>query len=140
MGVEPWVIGASLVCSVAQRLARRVCAKCAAPDDAIPSEVRAEMAAALGIAPEAVRARHGKGCPECRGTGERGRVAIYELFLITDEVVDSLSSPVRSVALRELARRQGWRSLREAGWLKVQEGVISIAENQRLTRRLQLRG
>lgn len=138
MGVEPWVIGASLVCSVAQRLARRVCTHCAAPDDLIAPAVRTEMAAALGIAPEAVRAMHGKGCPQCRGTGEHGRVAIYELFLITDEVVDSLAAPVRSVALRELARRQGWRPLREAGWRKVQDGMISIAENQRLTRRLQL--
>ncbi len=138
LGVEPWVIGASLVCSVAQRLARRVCSRCAAPDDAIAPEVRAEMSTALGIAPGEVRAKHGKGCAECRGTGERGRVAIYELFLITDEVVDSLASPVRTVALRELARRQGWRPLREAGWRKVQDGVISIAENQRLTRRLQL--
>ena len=141
MGVEPWVIGASLVCSVAQRLARRICTRCATPDEAIPPEVRAEMAAALGIAPEAVRAMRGQGCPECRGIGERGRVAIYELFLMTDEVVDSLaSSGLRTVALRELARRQGWRSLREEGWRKVQQGLVSIAENQRLTRRLQLRG
>jgi type II secretory ATPase GspE/PulE/Tfp pilus assembly ATPase PilB-like protein len=87
-----------------------------------------------------VRAMRGRGCPECRGTGERGRVAIYELFLITDEVVDGLSSQLRTVALRELARRQGWKSLREEGWLKVQQGLVSVAENQRLTRRLQLRG
>jgi type II secretory ATPase GspE/PulE/Tfp pilus assembly ATPase PilB-like protein len=140
MGVEPWVIGASLVCSVAQRLARRVCLRCAAPDDAVAPEIRSEMAAALGLEPGDVRAMHGQGCPECRGTGERGRVAIYELFLITDEVVDSLSSQLRTVALRDLAKRQGWRSLREEGWRKVQQGLISIAENQRLTRRLQLRG
>jgi general secretion pathway protein E/type IV pilus assembly protein PilB len=139
MGVEPWVIGSSLVCSVAQRLARRVCLRCAEPDQRIAPEVRAEMAAALGIEPGAVRAMHGRGCPECRGTGEHGRVAIYELFLITDEVVDGLSSQLRTVALRELARRQGWKSLREEGWRKVQQGLVSIAENQRLTRRLQLR-
>lgn len=139
MGVEPWVIGASLVCSVAQRLARRVCVRCAEPDDAIPPEVRAEMATSLGLAPEAVQAMRGRGCPECRGMGERGRVAIYELFLITDEVVDSLSSSMRTVALRDLAKRQGWRSLREEGWRKVQQGLVSVAENQRLTRRLQLR-
>ncbi len=139
MGVEPWVIGSSLVCSVAQRLARRVCARCAEPDDALSPEVRAEMAAALGVAPEAVRAMRGRGCPECRGTGERGRVAVYEFFLVTDEVVDLLSADVRTVALRDLARRQGWKSLRENGWRKVQDGLISVAENQRLTRRLQLR-
>jgi len=138
MGVEPWVIGSSLVCSVAQRLARRVCARCAAPDDAIAPEVRAEMSASLGIPPESVRALRGRGCPECRGTGERGRIAVYEFFLITDEVVDLLSSDVRTVALRDLARRQGWKSLRDAGWKKVQDGLVSIAENQRLTRRLQL--
>ena len=140
MGVEPWVIGASLVCSVAQRLARRVCMRCAVPDEAIAPEVRAEMSAALGIDLGEVRAMRGQGCPECRGTGERGRVAIYELFLITDEVVDSLSSQLRTVALRDLARHQGWRSLREEGWRKVQQGMVSVAENQRLTRRLQLRG
>ncbi len=139
MGVEPWVIGASLVCSIAQRLARRVCRRCATPDETIPDDVRAEMAAALGIAPGEVRASHGAGCPECRGTGERGRVAIYEIFLITDEVVDSLSSNMKTVALRDLARRQGWKSLREQGWRKVQLGLVSIAENQRLTRRLQLK-
>ncbi len=138
MGVEPWVIGSSLVCSVAQRLARRVCSRCAAPDDNISPDIRAEMSVALNLPPESVHALRGRGCPECRGTGERGRIAVYEFFLITDEVVDMLSSEVRTVALRELARRQGWKSLREAGWHKVQQGMVSIAENQRLTRRLQL--
>ncbi|WP_043589893.1 GspE/PulE family protein [Geminisphaera colitermitum] len=152
MGVEPWVIGSSLVCSIAQRLARRVCPHCSRPDDAIEPGTRAEIAAALNIAPAEVRAWRGAGCPECRGTGERGRVAIYELFVMTDEVVDLLSagagggsgsgsgsgSGIKTVALRDLARKQGWRPLREQGWRKVQQGVISIAENHRLTRRLQL--
>lgn len=138
MGVEPWVIGSSLVCSVAQRLARRVCVRCAEPDDAVAPEIRAEMAVALGIAPGSVRAMRGRGCPACRGLGESGRVAIYELFLITDEVVDVLSSNLRSTELRAIARRQGWRSLREEAWAKVQQGLISVAETQRLTRRLQL--
>ncbi len=138
MGVEPWVVGSSLVCSIAQRLARRVCERCAAPDEAISPEIRDEMAAALGLEPGQIRARRGLGCPECRGTGERGRVAIYEIFLVTDEVVDLLSGPLRASALREVARRRGWRSLREEGWRKVQDGLVSVAELQRLTRRLQL--
>lgn len=138
MGVEPWVVGSSLVCSIAQRLARRVCERCAAPDETIPPEIRAEMAAALDLAPSQIRARRGRGCPECRGTGERGRVAIYEIFLVTDEVVDLLSGPLRASALREVARRRGWRSLREEGWRKVHDGLVSVAELQRLTRRLQL--
>lgn len=139
MGVEPWVVGSSLVCSIAQRLARRICERCSVPDDNLAPETRAEMAAALGLEAGAVHARRGAGCPECRGTGERGRVAVYEMFLITDEVVDLLSGPLRASGLRELARRQGWRSLREEGWRKVQQGLVSVEELQRLTRRLQLR-
>ena len=138
MGVEPWVIGSSLVCSVAQRLARRVCVRCAEPDEALTPAIRVEMAGSLGISPDAVRAMRGRGCPACRGVGESGRVAIYEIFLITDEVVDALSSNLRSTELREIARRQGWRSLRQEAWAKVQQGLISVAETQRLTRRLQL--
>ncbi len=138
MGVEPWVIGSSLVCSIAQRLARRICPHCARPDETITPETRAEMAAALGIEPAGVRAWRGAGCPECRGTGEHGRVAIYEIFVMTDEVVDLLTAGMKTVALRELARKQGWRPLREQGWRKVQNGIISAAENHRLTRRLQL--
>lgn len=140
MGVEPWVIGSSLVCSVAQRLARRVCVHCAEPDNDIAPEVREEMATTLEIAPDAVRAMRGRGCPECRGMQESGRVAIYEIFLITDEVVDALSSNLRTTELRAIARRQGWHPLREEAWKKVQQGIVSIAEVQRLTRRLQLRG
>lgn len=96
------------------------------------------MAATLHLPPASVRARRGRGCPECRDTGERGRVAVYEFFLITDEVIDSLAGAVRTVALRDIARREGWRSLREAGWRKVQDGLVSVEENQRLTRRLGL--
>lgn len=139
MGIEPWVIGSSLVCSIAQRLARRVCRRCGEEEAGLMPEVRAEMAVALGIEPTAVQAWRGVGCPECNGTGERGRVAIYELFVLSDEIVDALSDNLKASTLRELARRQGWRSLREEGWRKVQAGVISVAENHRLTRRLTLR-
>ena len=105
----------------------------------VGSPLGGRLAAALGLPPGSVRAMRGRGCPECRHTGERGRIAVYEFFLVTDEVVDLLSADVRTVALRDLARRQGWKSLRESGWRKVQDGLISIAENQRLTRRLALR-
>ena len=138
MGVEPWVVGTSLVCSVAQRLARRVCPRCAEPDLAVSPEARKEMAETLGIAPERVSAWKGRGCEHCRGTGEFGRVAIYEILLMTDELVDCLATGMRTVALRERAIQQGWRTLRQQAWRKVQTGEVSIGEVQRLTRRLQL--
>ncbi len=139
MKVEPFLIGASLVCSIAQRLARRVCRHCMKEEKDIPGDVREEMAAALNLKPDEVRAWKGEGCVECNENGYRGRVAIYEFFLLTEEIMDSLSPGVKTGELRRLAQTQGWRSLREQGWIKVRDGTISIEENQRLTRRLTLK-
>lgn len=138
MGIEPWSIGSSLVCSVAQRLARRVCPACAEEEATLSPALREEMARSLGIATSEVVARRGRGCSECLGSGERGRVAIYEILLMNDGLVDSLASGLRTVALRDLARASGWSSLRDQAWRKVQAGVIPVSEVQRLTRRLEL--
>ncbi|MBM3879801.1 MAG: type II/IV secretion system protein [Verrucomicrobia bacterium] len=136
MGVEPFLLGASLVCSVAQRLAQRICRHCARPDPDLPDSIRREMAAALHLAPAEVRAAKGAGCVECDGRGYRGRVALYEFFLMSDALADLLGPEVKTVQLRALARSQGWKPLREQGWQKVQAGLIPIAELERLTRRV----
>jgi general secretion pathway protein E/type IV pilus assembly protein PilB len=138
MRVEPSVLGASLVCSIAQRLAARICRHCLAPDPAIRDDLREEMAAALGLAPAEVKACRGQGCVECNQDGYRGRVALYEFFLLTEEIADLFAPGVKTGQLREAARRYGWRSLREQAWLKVQNGTVSIAELQRLTRRVNI--
>ncbi|HKS37170.1 MAG TPA: ATPase, T2SS/T4P/T4SS family [Verrucomicrobiae bacterium] len=138
MGIEPFLIASSLVCSVAQRLVRRVCRHCLEPDDAIPDEIRKEMSKALDIAPAEVKASKGRGCVECNGNGYRGRVALYEFFLINDEIADAIGPGVKAGRLREAARGYGWRSLRENGWAKVQAGWVPIAEQQRMTRRLEI--
>jgi len=139
MKVEPFLIGSSLVCSIAQRLARRVCRHCMVEDTAIPDPVREEMAASLNLKAEEVRAWKGRGCVECNDKGDRGRVALYEFFILDEEIMDALSPGVKTGELRNLAKKQGWRSLREQGWFKVQNGIISVEENQRLTRSLKLR-
>ncbi len=136
MQVDPFLIGSSLVCSLAQRLAQRICRHCVEPAPHIPDAIRDEMAAALGMPPAAVRAFQGRGCVECGQKGCRGRVAIYEYFLMNDEVADLLGASVKTSELRAAARRHGWRSLREEGWRKVQEGLVPLSEIQRLTRRL----
>jgi general secretion pathway protein E/type IV pilus assembly protein PilB len=134
MKIEPYLIAASLVCSISQRLARRICRHCAEEDRSIPQSVREEMAAALSIRPEEVRASKGRGCVECNQKGHRGRVAIYEFFLLNEDIAELIHPGLRAGQLREAARKLGWRSLREMAWLKVQRGLIPISEQERWTR------
>jgi len=136
MHIEPFLVGASLVCSIAQRLARRVCRHCMVEDKAIPEGIRNEMSKVLGIPPSEVRAWNGKGCVECNQNGFRGRVALYEFFILTDPVIDMLQPGVRTGQLREVAARSGWKPMRHQGFLKVQAGLISVSELQRLTMRV----
>ncbi len=134
MRIEPYLIASSLVCSISQRLARRICRHCAVEDTQIAEASRDEMSAALGIPREAVRAWNGAGCVECNQKGSRGRVAIYEFFLMSEEVADLIQPGLRTGHLRAEARKLGWRSLREMAWAKVQKGVIPITEQERWTR------
>jgi general secretion pathway protein E/type IV pilus assembly protein PilB len=134
MRIEAYLIAASLICSISQRLLRRICRHCAAQDTEIPEETRMEMAAALRIAPLEVGAWKGRGCVECNQKGHRGRVAIYEFFLLNEKIADLIQPELHTGELREAARKQGWRSLREMAWLKVQQGLIPISEQERWTR------
>jgi general secretion pathway protein E/type IV pilus assembly protein PilB len=134
MRIEAYLIAASLICSISQRLLRRICRHCAAQDTEIPEETRMEMAAALRISPLEVGAWKGRGCVECNQKGHRGRVAIYEFFLLNEKIADLIQPELHTGELREAARKQGWRSLREMAWLKVQQGLIPISEQERWTR------
>jgi type II secretory ATPase GspE/PulE/Tfp pilus assembly ATPase PilB-like protein len=136
MGIEPSVLGSSLVCSIAQRLAQRICRHCLSADPQPDPELLEEMAQTLAMPAADARAWIGKGCVECNERGYRGRVALYEFFLLNEEIADLLEPGVKTGVLREAARRNGWRPLREHGWSKVQLTLISIAELQRLTRRV----
>jgi len=136
MRVEAYLVSSSLVCAIAQRLVRRVCRHCLVPLEPFPDEVREEMSRALALPPEALRAWQGRGCEECHGQGARGRMAIYEFFVITEEIADLIAPSVRATHLREVARQQGWRSLREMGWMKVQAGLVPVSEQQRMTRQV----
>ncbi|MGO8926174.1 MAG: GspE/PulE family protein [Limisphaerales bacterium] len=134
MRIESYLIAASLVCSISQRLARRICRHCAEEDLAIPASTREEMAAALSLPADQVKAWKGRGCVECNQKGHRGRVAIYEFFLLNEAIRDLITPGLRTGELREAARKLGWRSLREMAWFKVQKGLIPISEQERWTR------
>jgi type IV pilus assembly protein PilB len=134
MRIEAYLIASSLVCSISQRLARRICRHCAQEDLAIPAAARDEMAASLSLPVEQVKAWRGRGCVECNQKGHRGRVAIYEFFLPSEPIRDLIQPALRTGELREAARKLGWRSLREMAWSKVHQGLIPISEQERWTR------
>ena len=134
MRIEPYLIASSLVCSISQRLARRICRHCAEEDLAIAGPTREEMATTLSLPAEQVKACKGRGCVECNHKGHRGRVAIYEFFLLNEAIMDLIRPGLRTGELRDAARKLGWRSLREMAWLKVQKGLIPISEQERWTR------
>src|SRR5258706_7800253 len=108
MKIEPYLVSSSLVCSVSQRLLRRICRHCVREDNAIPSHIRKEMANALSISPESVRAWKGVGCVECNQKGHRGRVAIYEFFLLDQVIADLIQPALRTGELPGAARKLGW--------------------------------
>jgi type II secretory ATPase GspE/PulE/Tfp pilus assembly ATPase PilB-like protein len=92
------------------------------------------MAEALNMPSAQVRAWKGRGCVECNQKGHRGRVAIYEFFLINESIADLIQPSLRTGDLRNAARKLGWRSLREMAWSKVLKGLIPISEQERWTR------
>jgi type II secretory ATPase GspE/PulE/Tfp pilus assembly ATPase PilB-like protein len=134
MRIEAYLIASSLICSISQRLARRICRHCAEPDKNISENDRKEIAEALRIPPNEVKAWRGRGCVECNQKGHRGRVAIYEFFVLNEEIADLIQPGLRTGQLRDAARKFGWRSLREMAWQKVQLGLIPISEQERWTR------
>jgi type IV pilus assembly protein PilB len=131
MGVPPFLLSSSLLLVVAQRLGRRICMNCKAPveaheDDLIP----------YGHVPQGlghVTLYEGRGCQMCSYSGMKGRVAIYELMPITDELRQLILKDASSAEIREAAERQGMKTLRQAGLLKVLEGTTTTQEVLRVT-------
>ena len=138
MGIEPYLVAASLVAVLAQRLVRRICKHCKVEDEAIPRRVRAEMSDTLGIEPAEIKAMKGAGCLECDQTGYRGRVAIYEFFLLDEELQDMVAAHAGTSELRKAAMERGMKVLRQDGWEKVNNGDTTIDEVQRITSTFQI--
>ena len=129
MGVEPFLVATPIKGVQAQRLVRRLCPHCARPAQVLPSvaeEAAGWAARVLGDVPpqwmEAV------GCTQCQQTGFRGRVGIYELVPVDDEMRQAVVSGASHPELRRMARAQGHRLLREDGLLKAWRGVTSVDE------------
>jgi type IV pilus assembly protein PilB len=131
MGVEPFLVAASTNVIVAQRLARRVCQQCKEPTP-VPPQVLVN----LGFAPEDAKTIvpvKGKGCMTCSETGYKGRVALYEVLVIRENIKEGILQGASVIELRELGRKNGMKTLREAGMQKLREGMTSLEEIMRVT-------
>jgi len=129
MGCEPYLVSSVLSGVLAQRLVRRVCQACRAPDHPDPATLLA-----LGVTDVAgVELFHGKGCDDCRGTGYRGRTGIYELFRITEEARSLVVRKAPAGEIRRLAMSQGMVTLREDAWAKACAGLTTVEEILRVT-------
>ncbi len=131
MGVEPFLITSSLIAVIAQRLARCVCPHCGEEYDP-PHEVLERM----GIDRkkiEGARFRKGRGCSECFQTGYRGRMGIFEVLPIDDEIRRTILAGADSVEITALARSKGFMTLREDGIHRAMKGLITLEEIIRVT-------
>lgn len=130
MGVESFLVGATVRGVVAQRLVRRLCQHCARPltnRDSIPGHVR-DAFAKLGVVPDTANLRAPVGCADCTHTGYRGRIAIYELLPSTDRLRIALAQPSPSLGSLMAAVGDEFRTLKEDALLKAARGVTSIEE------------
>ncbi|HEY9510303.1 MAG TPA: ATPase, T2SS/T4P/T4SS family, partial [Verrucomicrobiae bacterium] len=131
IGVKPFLVASSTRALMAQRLVRKVCKQCAAPSMPTEAELRS-----LGLDAEAIKNANfmkGKGCPNCSGTGCRGRFGIFEVFVVDDEARKLIYEKVPSSVLRTRAREMGMRTLREDGIRKVLAGLTTPEEVIRAT-------
>jgi type IV pilus assembly protein PilB len=131
MGLEPYLITATLEAILAQRLVRKICEDC--KTDFQPSP---EMLMELNLRPQDVIGKkfyYGRGCDRCNNTGHRGRMGIFELVNINDEIRDLISSGSSTDQLRTACRRHGMQTLRESGLKAIFEGRTTIEEVVRET-------
>jgi len=129
LGCEPYLVSSVLSGVLAQRLVRRVCPACRAPDHPDGAELLA-----IGIADIAgVELFRGKGCDDCRGTGYRGRIGIYELFRINDETRSLIVRRAPTGEIRRHAVEHGMLTLREDAWAKACAGLTTVGEIFRVT-------
>ncbi|MCB0378866.1 MAG: type IV-A pilus assembly ATPase PilB [Bdellovibrionales bacterium] len=126
MGVPNFLVTATVELILAQRLVQTICEACRVQDRVTP-----EVLQDLGVPGEEIHSFScfkGAGCPECNGTGKRGRIAIYEVMPMTDQIRDAILTGATPLELRRAALAGGMTSLRQSGIRKVKKGLVSVQE------------
>jgi type IV pilus assembly protein PilB len=124
IGVEPFLLGSTLLGVIAQRLVRRICPNCQ-EGSRLPAELRKQY-------PELTVTYRGRGCRSCRQTGFAGRVGVFELFVLDEAMKSKVAAKAATDVLRTSALKQGMRAMRADGLLKVQQGVTTLEELNRV--------
>ena len=130
IGIEPYLIAASVNAVLAQRLVRRICEHCKSEEKTI-READARYLARHNIRMD--KTYRGSGCDKCRGTGYSGRVGIYEMLELDDDLRDLVTASPSLMDLRRACRKQGMQTLREDGLAKVAAGLTTVEEIARVT-------
>ena len=132
MGIEPFLVSSAVNCVVAQRLARRICPDCIEPD----AEVLGTALEEAGVsAEEAEKCKpvRGAGCGNCADTGFKGRIAIYEVMVLTETLRDFILNGATSIEIKKQAIREGMKTLRRSGLDKLLEGITTLKEVHRIS-------
>ncbi|MBI4690972.1 MAG: type IV-A pilus assembly ATPase PilB [Nitrospirae bacterium] len=132
MGIEPFLVSSSVIMIMAQRLARKICQQCEKEVEKIPVPTLIN----LGLPEEeaqTIKCYKGKGCSICNNSGYKGRIALYEVMIINDEVRKLVLEGASTDDLKKAAIRGGMKSLRMSGLTKVREGTTTIEEVLRVT-------
>jgi type IV pilus assembly protein PilB len=126
MGIEPFLVSASVVLILAQRLCRKICEQCK-EEEKVPESTLINIGFSQDEA-GTVKPHRGKGCQACGGTGYKGRIALYEVMPVKEELKELIVKGATATELKRTAIKSGMRSLRMSGLTKIKAGVTSIEE------------
>jgi type IV pilus assembly protein PilB len=132
MGIEPFLVSSAVNCIVAQRLARRICPECSVKD----LDLGKEELLASGLGEDEIKGFQpfkGAGCTNCSETGYKGRVAIYEVMVLTEEIKDFVLNGASTAELKREAIRGGMVTLRRSALNKLLEGTTTLSEVHRVS-------
>ena len=126
LGIEAFLLTATVEAVVAQRLVRRVCLECK-----VEYEPTVEMLMELNLTPSDVQGRtffYGKGCKECNNSGYKGRIALFEIMQMTDRLRDLIMTGASTHEIQAMAREEGMNTLRDSGLIHIYDGITTIEE------------
>jgi type IV pilus assembly protein PilB len=131
MGIEPFLVSASVILIMAQRLVRKVCTQCKEEED-IPAAALKKVGFSEDDT-KAVKCYRGKGCSVCNGSGYKGRIALYEVMPVGPEIKELVLEGASADEIKRTAVKLGMRTLRMSGVNKIKEGTTSVEEVLRVT-------
>ena len=131
MGIEPFLVSASVILIASQRLIRKLCTQCKEEED-VPSSALENIGFSEEETKE-VKCYRGKGCPTCNGSGYKGRIGLFEVMPLKEEIKEMVLEGASADEIKKTAIRLGMKTLRMGGLVKIKEGVTSVEEVLRAT-------